>query len=76
MGFALQKGSELGKRYAWLGVWEKNTSALAFYRKKGFTEAGTHTFRMGEEDQTDYIMKRQVDAAGPEDRRGGASRST
>jgi ribosomal protein S18 acetylase RimI-like enzyme len=60
MRFVLQKAAEAGKKYTWLGVWEKNTAALAFYRKWGFTEAGTHSFRMGDELQTDFILKRAV----------------
>lgn len=32
---------------AWLGVWERNPRAIAFYRKFGFREVGTHVFRLG-----------------------------
>jgi ribosomal protein S18 acetylase RimI-like enzyme len=40
----------------WLGVWEHNPKAIAFYRKLGFEPAGTHAFMLGEERQRDLIM--------------------
>jgi ribosomal protein S18 acetylase RimI-like enzyme len=49
-----------GKRYMWLGVWEKNVNAIAFYRRMGFREAGVHDFYMGEERQTDFMMRKEV----------------
>jgi len=60
MDFALARAVELGRSWAWLGVWEKNTAAIGFYRRMGFREAGTHTFHMGGEIQTDYIMRRDI----------------
>ena len=48
------------KAYVWLGVWEKNEKAICFYKKNGFHEIGTHTFVMGEDVQTDYIMRKDV----------------
>ena len=47
-----------GKKYIWLGVWEKNARAIGFYQKHGFYEIGTHTFVMGDDAQTDYILKK------------------
>lgn len=44
----------------WLGVWEKNPRALAFYRKWGFKEIGTQVFQMGTDRQTDILMYRPV----------------
>jgi len=46
--------------YVWLGVWEKNTKAIAFYQKMGFTVFDTHTFVLGQDHQTDLMMKRIV----------------
>jgi ribosomal protein S18 acetylase RimI-like enzyme len=40
----------------WLGIWEKNNKAIAFYKKLGFSEYGSHSFYMGDEEQTDIIM--------------------
>jgi diamine N-acetyltransferase len=36
------------KKNLWLGVWEKNEHAIAFYKKIGFVELGAHSFYMGE----------------------------
>ena len=48
------------KKYAWLGVWEKNEKAIHFYKKNGFYKIGTHTFVMGEDVQTDYVMRKDL----------------
>ena len=60
MTFALEKSAELQKQYEWLGVWEKSENAIAFYEKIGFEKTGSHLFRMGDEIQSDYIMKRSL----------------
>lgn len=54
---AFERAKELRAPYIWLGVWEKNYRALSFYRKHGFTQFGTHSFRLGEEEQTDLVMR-------------------
>ncbi len=41
----------------WLGVWEKNPRALRFYQKIGFQEFDKHIFTLGNEKQTDIMMK-------------------
>lgn len=41
----------------WLGVWELNPRAIAFYTKNGFRETGQHPFMLGEDKQTDKIME-------------------
>ena len=53
-----------GKKYIWLGVWEKNKKAISFYQKHGFYKIGTHEFVIGDDVQIDYIMRRdlQIDA--------------
>lgn len=45
----------------WLGVWERNDRARAFYRKLGFEEVGTHTFMLGTDAQTDCICVRPLE---------------
>ncbi|MCC6756692.1 MAG: GNAT family N-acetyltransferase [Arenimonas sp.] len=45
---------------AWLGVWEHNPRAIAFYRKCGFTEVGEHVFVLGEDPQRDVLMIRPL----------------
>ncbi|MBW2201382.1 MAG: GNAT family N-acetyltransferase [Deltaproteobacteria bacterium] len=49
-----------GYKTIWLGVWEYNERAQAFYRKWGFIEVGSHAFTVGNDVQTDLIMERQV----------------
>lgn len=58
---AMETARNLNKSYLWLGVWEENLRALQFYRKNGFEEFGSHTFRLGDEDQTDLMMKKILD---------------
>lgn len=56
-----EKALEIAKTkkvsYIWLGVWEKNLRALAFYTKNGFLEFDKHIFVLGDSRQTDYMMK-------------------
>lgn len=49
-----------GGRSAWLGVWERNARAQAFYRKQGFEPVGSHTFVLGSDEQTDQIWMRRL----------------
>lgn len=42
----------------WLGVWERNPRAIAFYRKCGFLDVGSQVFVLGSDPQTDRIMLR------------------
>ncbi len=43
--------------YIWLGVWEKNPRAINFYKKNGFVEFDKHIFKLGNDEQTDIMMK-------------------
>ena len=40
----------------WLGVWERNHRARAFYVKCGFADVGEHIFLFGTDPQTDRVM--------------------
>ncbi len=51
---------ELGARTLWLGVWEKNDRAIAFYEKTGFRVVGEHDFWVGSDRQVDRIMVTRV----------------
>lgn len=44
----------------WLGVWENNLRAIAFYQRWGFETVGSHIFTVGADDQTDLIMKKSL----------------
>ena len=60
MRAALDVARELGGRTAWLGVWEHNPRAIAFYAKCGFVDVGSHTFVLGTETQTDRVMAQRL----------------
>ncbi|MEL7147433.1 MAG: GNAT family N-acetyltransferase [Bacteroidota bacterium] len=49
-----------GMEFIWLGVWEKNHSAIRFYEKYGFVTFSKHVFKLGDEDQTDLLMKLMI----------------
>ncbi|WP_026894225.1 GNAT family N-acetyltransferase [Clostridiisalibacter paucivorans] len=53
---AIEIAMEFNKKKIWLGVWEKNENAIAFYEKMGFVQTGSHSFYMGNEEQVDFIM--------------------
>ena len=53
-----------GSKTLWLGVWERNRRALAFYRKCGFEDVGSHEFVMGRDRQTDRILARSLSDKG------------
>jgi diamine N-acetyltransferase len=57
---ALEIAMELNKTKIWLGVWEKNENAIAFYKKMGFVQTGAHSFYMGDEEQIDFIMTKTL----------------
>lgn len=57
---ALRQAQEQQKTVVWLGVWEANHAAIAFYQKMGFVKTGSHSFFMGDDEQTDYILTKQL----------------
>jgi ribosomal protein S18 acetylase RimI-like enzyme len=62
MDKALEIAGQRKKAYIWLGVWEKNGKAIAFYKKNGFFEAGKHTFVMGDDVQSDFVMRKDLES--------------
>jgi diamine N-acetyltransferase len=54
---AIQVAKQKNAEYAWLGVWEENTKAINFYKKNGFIEFDKHIFLLGDDAQTDIMMK-------------------
>jgi len=52
-----EKAKRKGYKYLWLGVWEKNLAAIRFYRRLGFIKFDSHSFMMGNDEQTDILMK-------------------
>ena len=54
---AIQLAKEKKASYIWLGVWEENKSAIQFYKKNGFIAFDEHYFMVGDDKQTDIMMK-------------------
>ena len=54
---AIEIAKEHKAKYVWLGVWEENHRALQFYKKNGFVPFDTHIFKLGNDEQTDIMMK-------------------
>ena len=61
---AIDIAYEIKATYVWLGVWEKNHRALAFYEKNGFVTFDQHIFRLGSDEQTDLMMKKVLSDVG------------
>mgnify|MGYP000011634770 CR=1 FL=1 len=60
MSACLQYAKEHGHDVVWLGVWESNARAIAFYEKWGFEKFGSHVFLLGTDAQTDLLMKKNL----------------
>lgn len=53
----LNLSNKMKVNYIWLGVWEKNERAINFYERNGFTQFDTHLFVLGDDEQTDVLMR-------------------
>jgi ribosomal protein S18 acetylase RimI-like enzyme len=49
-----------GKEWIWLGVWEHNPKAQQFYRKHGYEKFSEHKFMVGQDEQTDWLMRKKL----------------
>lgn len=58
---AIQLAKSKGNQTVWLGVWEHNEAAKAFYQVMGFAKVGAHSFYMGDDKQTDWIMTKNIE---------------
>lgn len=56
----IEEARALGFQTIWLGVWERNHRAQAFYRKWDFYEVGEHVFQLGSDPQRDVVMQRAI----------------
>ncbi|HSD07857.1 GNAT family N-acetyltransferase [Flavobacterium sp.] len=57
---AIQIAQQEAVDYIWLGVWEENLRAIQFYNKNGFVTFDKHIFVLGNEEQTDLLMKLKI----------------
>jgi hypothetical protein len=57
---ALELATDKNTEFVWLGVWEHNKRAIRFYEKNGFKAFDKHIFKLGNDEQTDIMMKRTL----------------
>lgn len=60
MRACIDAARQAGHETIWLGVWERNPRAQAFYRKWNFRPVGEHMFRLGSDLQRDILMERAL----------------
>ena len=60
LGEAIDRSKQERFETIWLGVWEKNYRAQAFYKKWGFEEVGSHIFRVGTDPQRDLVYSKAL----------------
>ena len=60
MRACVDEARQAGHDAIWLGVWERNGRAQAFYRKWNFRAVGQHVFQLGSDPQRDILMQRAV----------------
>lgn len=60
MAEVLRRAQGWGGRTLWLGVWEHNLRAQAFYRRYGFERVGEHIYPVGSDPQVDWLMSRSI----------------
>jgi ribosomal protein S18 acetylase RimI-like enzyme len=61
MNAVLDAARTRGAKTLWLGVWERNPRAVTFYEKYGFARVGEHSFVLGSDVQTDWVLARPVE---------------
>ncbi len=60
MQACIDLAQQRGHRTLWLGVWERNARARAFYHKWKFEEFGEHIFQLGQDHQNDLLLARAI----------------
>jgi ribosomal protein S18 acetylase RimI-like enzyme len=58
--FAIDKATANQFKYVWLGVWDENHHAIRFYERHGFQIFSKHEFMLGNDQQTDLLLKKQL----------------
>jgi ribosomal protein S18 acetylase RimI-like enzyme len=62
---ALELAKDKNVENIWLGVWEQNPRAIRFYEKNGFVTFDKHVFKLGNDEQTDLMMKLELNKKKP-----------
>lgn len=60
LDYAEETAKKEGKDYMWLGVYEKNVNAQHFYKRHGFRRVSQHTFQVGSDPQTDWLLLKKL----------------
>lgn len=60
LNFALKQANKWQKSTVWLGVWDQNPGAIKLYQRNGFKQFGSHDFMLGNDLQTDLLMKLEL----------------
>lgn len=60
MQACINEAQRHGHKTIWLGVWERNERAQAFYLKWKFQTVGEHVFQLGSDPQRDIVMQRAI----------------
>jgi ribosomal protein S18 acetylase RimI-like enzyme len=60
LSYAIATAKQAHCKYIWLGVWQNNHNAIRFYQRHGFTQFGNHYFMLGNDKQTDILMKKDL----------------
>lgn len=60
MNHCLHEAKQKGFNLIWLGVWEHNEHAQGFYKNFGFEKFSSHVFAVGNDPQTDYLLKKEL----------------
>ena len=60
MDACLAQAAAWGCDGLWLGVWERNARAIAFYERRGFRRVGRQSFLLGRDQQTDWVIEREA----------------
>lgn len=60
LNFAIEMAVNKNMKYVWLGVWEHNYKAIGFYEHNGFKVFSSHDFLLGDDKQTDLLMRRML----------------
>ena len=61
LNFAFAKAKAWNKSTVWLGVWDQNSGAIKLYERNGFQPFGSHDFQLGNDLQTDILMKMELE---------------
>lgn len=60
---------DFSAHHIWLGVWERNPRAIAFYKKEGFVDIGSTEFFVGPDRQSDRVFVAKARPVGERDNR-------